>query len=59
MTVTMIERYLNDSVQERDAIQHRFPRSHVTDIEQVLSDVLISSLETSLNACWRLIRELD
>jgi len=52
-------RNLNNSVQVRDAVQHRFPRGHVGDVKQVLSDVLIGSLETGLDACRWLIRELD
>ena len=46
-------------MQVRDAIEHRFPCSHVADIQQILSDVLISSLETSLDTCGRFIRKLD
>ena len=46
-------------MQVGDAVQHRFPCGHVADVQQVLSDVLIGSLETGLDACRRLVRELD
>lgn len=46
-------------MQVRDAVEHRLPGSHVADVQQVLIDVLIGSLETRLDARRRLVRELD
>jgi len=46
-------------VEVGDAVEHWFPGGHVADIKQVLSDVLIGSLEASFDACRRFVRELD
>jgi len=50
---------LDDGMKVGDAVQHRLPGRHVADVQQVLRDVLIGSLESGLDARRRLVCELD
>ena len=46
-------------MQERYGVEHRSPLYHVGNLDELLSDVLIGSLQASLDAGWRFIGELD
>ena len=50
---------LNDGVQEGDTEEHGAPLRHVRDLEEVLRDVGVRALQTSLDALRRLVRVLD
>ena len=46
-------------MQERYPIQHRFPLRHIGDVEELLGDICVGSLEPGLDAQRRLVGELD
>ena len=50
---------LDHSVQEGHAVQHWLPLRHVGDVQEILGDTGICSLEACLHALRRLIGELD
>ena len=50
---------LHGGVEERDGVEQRLPLRHRHDVDEVLADDAVRSLQSGLHAVWRLRRVLD